>query len=288
ERSHPQALARPRKGDSDQIRHGSEALVYTVGVRETQNGNPGYNLKSLRRVCYGGSPMAPEIIRRFREKFPGVELVQGYGMTETAPLLTALLDHEHEGERLLSCGRAIQGVELRVADELGRDVPVRERGEVVARGWNVMKGYWNKPKETAEAFFEGGWLRTGDIAWRDEEGFFYIVDRRKDMIITGGENVYSTEVEVAVYSHPSVREAAVIGIPDAQWGEVVCACVALKDGAVLTPEELREHCRSKLANYKVPKRVEIIPGELPKSGTNKILKRELRERFWDGTSRGVN
>lgn len=209
-------------------------------------------------------------------------------MTETAPLLTALLDHEHEGERLLSCGRAIQGVELRVADDLGRDVPVRERGEVVARGWNVMKGYWNKPKETAEAFFEGGWLRTGDIAWRDEEGFFYIVDRRKDMIITGGENVYSTEVEVAVYSHPSVREAAVIGIPDAQWGEVVCACVALKAGAVLTPEELREHCRSKLANYKVPKRVEIIPGELPKSGTNKILKRELRERFWDGTSRGVN
>jgi long-chain acyl-CoA synthetase len=249
-----------------------------------------FDLSSLRYLLYGGSPIAPEVIRRTREKLPGCALGQGYGLTETSPLLTTLDDVDHTGQRLLSCGRPVLGVELAILDAEGLPAPAGAPGEIVARGENVMRGYWRQPEATRDAFVggeTGGWFRTGDIAYQDEDGFVYHVDRSKDMIVTGGENVYSSEVEAAIYSHPDVKEAAVIGVPDPKWGELVMACVALKDGAALTAEELIAHCRTRLAGYKVPRRIEFIAGELPKSGSNKILKRKLREPYWQGVERRV-
>ena len=157
---------------------------------------------------------------------------------------------------------------------------------MVARGANVMRGYWNNPTDTAQAFLDG-WFRTGDVGYQDADGFFYILDRLKDMIVTGGENVYSGEVEAVIYQHPAVLEAAVFGIPDPKWGELVAACVVLKPGRALSGDELIDYCRRSLANYKVPRRVEFSDTELPKSGTGKILKRVLRERFWDHQERAV-
>jgi long-chain acyl-CoA synthetase len=246
-----------------------------------------YDLSSLEVVLYGGSPMAPEVLKRARHKLPGVKFIQAYGMTESSCLLTLLEHDDHEGERLLSCGRPPFGVELAISDPEGKFLPVGEAGEVVARGMNLMKGYWNQPEETARTL-EGGWLHTGDIGKQDADGFFYIVDRKKDMIITGGENVYSSEVEAVVYSHPAIKEAAVIGVPDQRWGELVTACVVVKAGASLTADELIAFCRTRLANYKLPRKVEIVDGELPKSGTGKILKRALREPYWANYRRGVS
>jgi len=159
-------------------------------------------------------------------------------------------------------------------------------GELVARGTNVMRGYWNDSEDTALAF-RNGMFRTGDIGYQDSDGYFYILDRMKDMIVTGGENVYSGEVEAVIYKHPSVREVAVFGIPDRQWGELVMACVALKLGRALSVNDLTSHCRQFLANYKIPRRVEFSDTELPKSGSGKILKRILRERFWTHELRAV-
>src|SRR4051812_7310908 len=245
-----------------------------------------YDLASLDEIAYGGSPLAPELIRRTREVLPGVRLVQGYGLSETG-FLTALRDDEHAGRRLTSCGRPAPGIEIRVVDRSGAEVKAGEAGELVARGANVMRGYWNSPKPTAEAFLDG-WFRTGDVGCQDADGFFYILDRLKDMIVTGGENVYSGEVEAVIYEHPAVLEAAVFGIPDPKWGELVAACVVPKPGKALSGEELIDRCRKSLANYKVPRRVEFSDIELPKSGTGKILKRVLRERFWDHQERVVS
>jgi acyl-CoA synthetase (AMP-forming)/AMP-acid ligase II len=236
-----------------------------------------FDLSSLEVLAYGGSPIAPELIRRTRELLPRVELVQVYGLTETG-FLTGLQASEHSPERLTSCGRPCPGIDVRVADEAGNPLPVGERGELIARGANVMRGYWNNQAETS-AVFRNGFFRTGDIGYQDAAGFIYVVDRAKDMIITGGENVYSGEVEAAIYEQPAVREAAVIGLPDPQWGELVTACVVLKPGTSLTAEELMLHCRRRLANYKVPRRVEFLESELPKNGSGKIVKRALRERF---------
>lgn len=235
-----------------------------------------YDLSSLTTILYGGSPIAPEVLKRARQKFPRAKFYQGYGLTEASPVLTVLNDEHHVGDKLTSCGLPPFGVELKVT----------ESGEIAARGLNIMKGYWNQPEATAAAIRDG-WLYTGDVGHQDEDGFFYIVDRAKDMVVTGGENVYSTEVEAAIYAHASVKEAAVIGIPDEHWGELVTACVVVKDGATLTADELMAHCRGQLANYKIPRRVEFYEGELPKSGTGKILKRTLREPFWKGKARGV-
>jgi len=245
-----------------------------------------YDLASLEEIAYGGSPMAPELIRRTREVLPGARLVQGYGLSETG-FLTALRDDEHVGRRLTSCGRTAPGIEVRVVDRSGAEVKASEAGELIARGANVMRGYWNSPKETAQAFLDG-WFRTGDVGYQDADGFFYILDRLKDMIVTGGENVYSGEVEAVIYEHPAVLEAAVFGIPDRKWGELVAASVVLKPGKALSGDELIDHCRGSLANYKVPRRVEFSDTELPKSGTGKILKRVLRERFWDHQERAVS
>jgi len=173
-----------------------------------------------------------------------------------------------------------------VTDQMGKEVKVGETGELVARAANIMKGYWNKPDETKSAF-RNGMFRTGDIGYRDEEGYFYIVDRLKDMIVTSGENVYAGEVEAVIYKHPAVLEAAVFGIPDPEWGERVKAVVVLKPGTNLTSEELIAYCRHSLANYKVPRSIEFSQTELPKSGSGKILKRVLREPEWARQERFV-
>jgi long-chain acyl-CoA synthetase len=245
-----------------------------------------YDLSSLQVLAYGGSPMAPDLIRRTRELLPQVKLVQAYGLSESG-FLTGLQDQEHTDERLLSCGRPCPGIDLRVTDDAGNQVEVGKSGELVARGANIMRGYWNNPGETALAFRDGS-FRTGDIGYQDSEGYFYILDRLKDMIVTGGENVYSGEVEAVIYAHPAVREAAVFGIPDPKWGEVVMACVMLKPESTLTADDLIAFCRKSLASYKIPRRVEFSEAELPKSGSGKILKRVLRERFWVHQERAVS
>jgi len=236
-----------------------------------------YDLTSLEQLGYGGSPIAPELLHRTREVLPDVKLVQVYGLSETG-FLTGLRDHEQTEERLKSCGRPCPGIEVLVVDESGKEVEAGHSGELVARGANVMRGYWNNPEETKIAFREG-LFRTGDIGYQDADGYFFILDRLKDMIVTGGENVYSGEVEAVIYKHPAVREAAVFGIPDPKWGELVMATVVLKPGEVLTADELIAHCRRFLANYKIPRRVEFSETELPKSGSGKILKKNLRARF---------
>src|SRR3954454_866749 len=242
-----------------------------------------HDLSSLEVLAYGGSPMAPELVHRTRELLPKVKLIQVYGLSETG-FLTGLQDQEHAEDKLISCGRPCPGVDLLVTDTSGKQVDPGQPGELIARGANVMRGYWNSPEETAEAFRDG-FFRTGDIGHQDTAGYFYILDRLKDMIVTGGENVYSGEVEAVILAHPAIREAAVFGVPDPQWGELVAACVALKPDMELTAEALNGYCRQTLANYKVPRRVEFSPDELPKSGSGKLLKRLLRERFWVGNER---
>jgi long-chain acyl-CoA synthetase len=245
-----------------------------------------HDLGSLEVIGYGGSPMAPELIKRTWEVLPAVKLVQVYGLSETG-FLTGLQNHEHTEARLLSCGRPCPGVDLRVVDESGRQVATGRSGEIVTRGTNVTRGYWNDPPDTAAAFRDG-MFHTGDVGYQDADGYVYIQDRLKDMIVSGGENVYSGEVEAILYAHPAVREAAVFGIPDPQWGELVTACVVLKPGQTPTVEDLIAHCRRSLANYKVPRRIEFLDTELPKNGAGKILKRVLRERFWVGQHRAVS
>ena len=245
-----------------------------------------YDLSSLAVLAYGGSPMAPELIQHTRELLPQVKLVQVYGLSETG-FLTGLQDQEHTQDRLLSCGRPCPGIDLQITDESGNQVETGKPGELVARGANIMPGYWNNREQTALVFRNGSFC-TGDIGYQDSEGYFYILDRVKDMIVTGGENVYSGEVEAVIYAHPAVREAAVFGIPDPKWGELVMACVVPKPGIALTVDELLAYCRQSLATYKIPRRVEFLDTELPKSGSGKILKRMLRERFWVHRARAVS
>jgi long-chain acyl-CoA synthetase len=244
------------------------------------------NLRSLEVLAYGGSPMAPELVHRTRQLLPKVKLVQVYGLSETG-FLTGLQDEEHTKEKLMSCGRPCPGVDVRVADTLGKEVERGQSGELIARGANVMSGYWNNLEETSNTFRDG-FFRTGDIGYQDAAGYFYILDRLKDMIVTGGENVYSGEVEAVIYSHPAIREAAVFGIPDPQWGEIVMACVVLKPGKIVVAEDLIAFCRTSLANYKVPRRIEFSEADLPKNGSGKVLKKVLREQFWTRQQRAVS
>jgi long-chain acyl-CoA synthetase len=250
-----------------------------------------YDLSSLRFLIYGASPIAPDLLRRAMPAF-GCEFYQGYGLTEASPLLTVLGPEDHltslvaDRGRLASCGKPAPGVEVRVVRDDGKDVSPGQPGEIIARGPNIMMGYWRRPEETAAAIRDG-WLYTGDLATVDEDGYIYLVDRKKDMIVTGGENVFSTEVEAVLYEHPAIKEAAVIPVPDSVWGEGVHACVALVDGKQLTQEELIAFCKDKLAGYKLPRSVEFFDGELPKGGTGKILKKELRARHWAGRNRRI-
>src|SRR6202044_569230 len=226
-----------------------------------------YDLSSLEVLAYGGSPMAPELIQRTRQLLPSLKLVQVYGLSETG-FLTGLQDDEHTGNRLLSCGRPCPGIDVQVVDESGKQVEAGHSGELVARGANVMRGYCNNKEETTLAFRDG-LFRTGDIAYQDGAGYFYLLDRLKDMIVTGGENVYSGEVEAVIFSHPAVREVAVFGIPDSRGGEIVAGCVVLKPQAELTAEALTSYCRKSLANFKVPRHIEFSEADLPKNGSGK-------------------
>jgi long-chain acyl-CoA synthetase len=245
-----------------------------------------YDLTSLQVLAYGGSPMAPELVHRIRELLPKVKLIQVYGLSETG-FLTGLQDQEHTEDKLMSCGRPCPGVDLQVTHTSVEQIEPGQAGELTVRGANVMRGYWNNPGETAEAFRDG-FFRTGDIGRQDTAGYFYILDRLKDMIVTGGENVYSGEVEAVIFAHPAVREVAVFGVPDPQWGELVMACVVLRTGETLTADDLMAFCRRSLATYKLPRRVEFSETDLPKSPSGKVLKKTLRERFWTREQRAVS
>lgn len=245
-------------------------------------------LASLRKLTYGASPMPEAILERLMELYPRLELSQGYGMTEASAVLTFLNaeDHRRGGDVLRSAGRPVPGVVLCVQDEEGNVLPTGETGEICARAGNFMREYWNRPEETAEAF-RGGWYHTGDAGHIDDEGFVYLVDRVKDMIVTGGENVYSSEVEDAIGSHPEVDQVAVIGIPSEKWGEAVHAIVVRVEGSSVEVDELIAHAREHIAGYKVPKSIDFRDEPLPLSGAMKVLKRELRAPYWEGHDRGV-
>jgi long-chain acyl-CoA synthetase len=254
-------------------------------------GHPGvarHDLSSLRVVAHGASPMPDALRKRAAAVLPGVRFLHVYGMTEAAPLATAMDLHvQPEGERLRSCGRPALLVEVRIADAEDREVPRGTVGEVQVRGPNVMLGYWDQPAATRAAL-RGGWYHTGDGGRMDEDGYVYVVDRLKDMIITGGENVYSAEVENAIATHEGVAEVAVIGIPDERWGEAVHAVVVPRPGRVLAAEEVVGHCRGLIAGYKCPRSVEVREEPLPLSGAGKVLKTRLREPFWAGRERQVS
>jgi long-chain acyl-CoA synthetase len=252
------------------------------------------DLSSLQHVQYAASPISPALQRRVLERLD-CEVAQFYGMTEAAPTVTHCTPEDHRrgfaGEephrtRLASMGAPVVGVQVEVRDAEDRVVGPGEVGEVWLRGPNVMLGYWNRPDATAEALVDG-WYRSGDAARVDEDGYLYMVDRLKDMIVSGGENVYSIEVEAALAEHPAVAEVAVFGIPDARWGEAVHAVVVLEPGGGAEPESLLAHCRTRIAGFKVPRSIEIRTEPLPKSGAGKLLKNQLRDPHWAGHDRRV-
>jgi len=242
------------------------------------------DVSSLRQIVYGGSAMPEGIIREAMKKLPNVAWCQGYGQTELSPVVSYLLPQFHvfEGEnagKISSAGKAALCNEIKIVDEDGNELPIGEVGEVVSRGPNAMLGYWNKPEETAAAI-KNGWVHTGDCAYMDEDGFIFISDRLKDMIISGGENVYSIEVENAISTHPAVSAVTVFGIPSDKWGEAVHAVVVPVAGAKVTQQEIIDHCRKLIAHYKCPTSVEFRTEPLPLSGAGKVLKRDLREPYW--------
>ncbi|WP_338013057.1 acyl-CoA synthetase [Streptomyces sp. TSRI0107] len=246
-----------------------------------------YDLSSMRSIVYGASPIPEPVLKRAMDAFPGVDFVQAYGMTEAAPIATLLTGADHAaGRRLRSAGRAAAHGEVKIVDPAGREVERGTVGEIALRGDHVMQGYWGRPEESA-AVLRQGWLHTGDGAYMDDEGYVFVVDRFKDMIISGGENVYSAEVENAIAQHPAVAACAVIGVPDADWGERVHAVIVLRAGHTLTAEQLRQHTKSLIAGYKAPRTVEFTRA-LPLSPAGKILKRELRERHWAQNDRSVH
>jgi acyl-CoA synthetase (AMP-forming)/AMP-acid ligase II len=246
----------------------------------------------LTRLLYGASPMTLTILKEAMEKMPETRFIHAYGQTELAPLVTLLGSDYHvlegpKADKIRSVGQAVPSVEIEIVDADGVEVPRNQPGEVRVRGANAMLGYWNKPEQSAETLRDG-WVYTGDGGVMDEDGFIYIVDRVKDMIITGGENVYSAEVENAIMRFPGLAECAVIGIPDEKWGEAVHAVVVPRDGQSPEAEAIITHCRGLIAGYKCPRTVEVRVEALPKSGAGKIQKFELRAPFWKGRDRGVS
>jgi acyl-CoA synthetase (AMP-forming)/AMP-acid ligase II len=245
------------------------------------------DLTSMKMLSYGASPISDDLLRKAKARF-NCDFVQFYGMTETTGVATLLRpeDHDPAKGKLRSCGLAWAGVEVKIVDAKGDEVPQGEVGEVVIKSPVVMKGYWNKPEATA-ASVRDGWMHTGDAAWRDEDGYIYIYDRVKDMIVTGGENVYPAEVENAIAGHPGILDVAVIGVPDEKWGETVKAIVVPKPGAARDPASIIAQARERIANYKVPKSVDFVDA-IPRNITGKILRRELRKPYWEGRERMVN
>ena len=254
-----------------------------------------YDYRSLRVLLSGGAPIAPEVVRKIVGTFK-CDYIQTYGMTETSPYLTLsiLKDHlrklpEEDQLRFKSkTGREFIGVELKVVNDRGEEVKRDEKevGEIIVKGDIVTKGYWKLPEETEKSIKEG-WLYTGDMAVMDEEGYVTIVDRKKDMILTGGENVYSTEVENVLYTHPAILECAVIGVPDQKWGEAVKAIVVLKPGQKATAQEIIQFCKDRIAHYKAPKSIDFIDA-LPRTGSGKIHKKGLRDKYWEGYEKKVH
>jgi acyl-CoA synthetase (AMP-forming)/AMP-acid ligase II len=254
-----------------------------------------FDYRSLRVLLSGGAPIAPEVVRKIIETFQ-CNYIQTYGMTETSPYLTLSILKDHlktlsYEDRLRfqsTTGREFIGVELKVINDLGEEVKRDERevGEIIVRGDSVTKGYWKLPEET-EKSIKNGWLYTGDMAVMDEEGYVTIVDRKKDMILTGGENVYSTEVENILYMHPAILECAVIGVPDQKWGEAVKGIVVLKPGGQATGEEIIQFCKERMSHYKAPKSIELVDA-LPRTGSGKIHKKGLRDKYWEGYVKKVH
>jgi fatty-acyl-CoA synthase len=242
----------------------------------------------LKYMLYGASPIPAALLKECIEVFK-CGFVQMYGMTETTGTIVALPPEDHvEGlERMRSAGKALPGIELAILDVDGQPLPPRQVGEIATRSGSNMAGYWNLPEATASTLRSDGWLRTGDAGYMDEDGYLYIHDRIKDMIISGGENIYPAEVESALCDHPDVAEAAVIGIPDDKWGEAVKAVVVMKPGKQATATDIINFTRERIAGFKTPKSVEFLPA-LPRNPSGKILRRQLREPYWAGKDRRVN
>lgn len=248
-----------------------------------------YHLPTLHTIIYGGAPMPveplKEALRTFRQR-----LVQIYGLAEATWADTVLRKEDHDpndGVKLGSIGRELRNVRLRLVDEAGKDITAGETGELIIQGAHVMREYWNQPEATAEVLRDG-WFHTGDLARMDSRGYITLVDRKGEMIISGGFNIYPKEVEDTLYRHPAVLEAAVFGVPDPEWGEAVQAVVVLKEGWVLSEEEIIRHCKENLAGYKKPRSVEFFNEPLPKNSAGKILRRALREKYWIGYDRRVH
>jgi len=264
------------------------AMIQAILVFVPDAGKRAY--KDLRQITYGASPIAEETLRRAMDVFK-CEFAQAYGMTETTAVLTYLFPEDHrraireQPDLLLSAGRPVLGTELRIVDEDDKPVPNGTIGEVIARGPQLMRCYWNLPDESAEAL-RGGWMHTGDAGTMDADGYIYIQDRVKDMIVSGGENVYPRVVEDVLFQHPAVGDVAVIGVPHEQWGETVKAIVVLKQGQAATEEEIIEFCRGRLGGFERPRSVDFV-SELPRNPSGKVLKRQLREPFWAGHKRRV-
>ncbi|MFI2643915.1 AMP-binding protein [Streptomyces sp. NPDC018610] len=254
-------------------------------------GAAGYDLSSLTSVRVGGAPISPQRLRDAVEFF-GPVVAQGYGLGETTSVVAGLSSEEiaravkEDPELLQSCGRASYDTEIRVVDEGGRELGPREVGEVIVRGPDCVREYWQEPELSAETFRDG-WVHTGDLAWTREDGYLFLVDRKKDMIISGGFNIYCTEVEAALYEHPGVREACVVGVPDEQWGEAVKAVVVTRPGTTVTAEELIAFCAGRLDRFKKPRSVDFVP-ELPHNRNGKLDRKAVREPFWAGAARRVN
>jgi len=244
--------------------------MYTAMLHAPEHSE--YSLADLRVCVSGGASLPVEVLRGFEQDF-GCVILEGYGLSETSP--TASFNHMDRERKPGSIGTAIKGVEMKVADKEGNPLPPGEIGEIWIRGHNVMKGYWRRPDATEEVMTPDGWFKSGDMARVDEDGYYYIVDRKKDLIIRGGYNVYPREIEEVLYEHPAVRDAAVIGVPHPEYGEEVAAAVALVPGASITPQELRDYVKGQVAGYKYPRHVWILD-ELPKGATGKILKREIK------------
>ena len=256
-------------------------LVQAPQIRET-------DLSSLKLIVYGAAPIPAELLKQAMAIFP-CGFQQVYGLTETTGAITLLPPQDHDPDdaaRLLSCGYAQAGVELRVVGDDGRDLPPGKVGEIAVRSAQIMGGYWRLPEDTRRAV-KGDWFFTGDAGYLDDKGYLYIYDRVKDMIVSGGENIYPAEVESALFGHPAVADVAVIGVPDERWGEAVKAVVVRKPEASVTPGELIDWARERIASYKLPKSVDFIDA-LPRNPTGKILKRELRKGYWSGKERQVN
>jgi len=248
---------------------------------------PSFDLSSVNSVVYAGSPITTSLLERAMQAFPEAEFTQFYGQTELAPITTALTAEDHrEGTKLRSAGRAVVHSEVRIVDSDDNEVPRGTVGEIVSRGAHVMQGYWNRPEETAQAL-RNGWMHTGDAGYMDDDGYVYVVDRLKDMIITGGENVYSAEVENVLADHPAIDSVAVIAVPDPDWGERVHAVVVCKPGHSIDLEQIREHCRKSIAPYKAPRSCEVVDA-LPLSTAGKVLKHELRKPYWEASGRQVH